>query len=230
MNNKLINLFITNSTVSHPLQLENTTNTKAKALPDTSTMTHYLDKHARQHCSNIQPTSNDPTVQVVNGNKIVLDLNSTLKISHKISYNVQCAHIFDYLHTGSLIYIGKLCDDDCILILTKYNFKIVKNNEVIITGKYDDKNGLWNIPLDPYRADPQSSSPPTHQKIVCKLNGVLRFYKKTGTIFAYVHILPHQTNLYQINQPQVFPFMARPICGTHKKTSPDITLYGQRPS
>ena len=29
------------------------------------------------------------------------------------------AHIFDGLHSASLIYLGQLCDDDCVAMLDK---------------------------------------------------------------------------------------------------------------
>ena len=120
---KLINSLIKNSTISHSLQLLNTTYTKAKALPDTAATAHYLDNHTHQHCSDIQPTSKFPTVQVSKGNTIVPYLKVTFKMSHKLSRMAQSSHIFDNLHSGSFISIGKICGNNCVTIFAKYNIK-----------------------------------------------------------------------------------------------------------
>ena len=50
---------------------------------------------------------------------------------------------------GSLLYIGHLCDDDCVALFTKYDVKIYKNGQVIIVGERNATNGLWNTPLAP---------------------------------------------------------------------------------
>ena len=38
------------------------------------------------------------------------------------------------------------CDNDCIAIFSRYNIKIMKNNQILIEGQRID-NGLWIIPL-----------------------------------------------------------------------------------
>jgi len=44
--------------------------------------------------------------------------------------------------------IGKLCDDDCIALFTKYHVKVIKDGKVVIVSKRNQTNGLiWNIPL-----------------------------------------------------------------------------------
>ena len=44
-------------------------------------------------------------------------------MSNKISPKVQSAHVFNNLTTGSLVSVGKLYDDDCIAIFTKFDVK-----------------------------------------------------------------------------------------------------------
>ena len=57
-------------------------------------------------------------------------------------------------------------------MFTKFDVKILKHNEVIITGKRMS-NGLWSIPL---------VSPPSHQA-----NGILRTDRPKKQLAAYLH-------------------------------------------
>ena len=104
---------------------------------------HYLHPNSLPKCSQIARTTSGPTVQVANGNTIKPDLRATLKMSNKLSSKAQSAHVFNNITTGSLIYMGQLCDDNCISIFTKFDAKILKHNQVIITGFCDRTNGLW---------------------------------------------------------------------------------------
>ena len=168
------NSFIKNYTLAQPLQLENATMTKEESCTYTSGMEHYLDNHVCQHCSNINPISNSLTIKIANGNKITSALKASLKMSHKLLHKAQFAHIFDEVHTDYFISTGRLCDYDCIAVFSKYNLQIVKNDEVIITSKRDDKNGLWDILLEPDQNTPQP--PPSNPRQETE-NGILIFDK-----------------------------------------------------
>ena len=50
------------------------------------------------------------------------------------------------MKSGSLISIGKLYNENCIAILSKYDVQIIQHDEILIKGKRTD-NGLWKIPL-----------------------------------------------------------------------------------
>ena len=56
------------------------------------------------------------------------------------------AEIFTNLHS-SLISIGKLCDDECIVTFDKHKFIVSKNKDIIIEGYWDPTNRLWWFPL-----------------------------------------------------------------------------------
>jgi hypothetical protein len=70
----------------------------------------------------------------------------TLGLSNKLSTPAQTAFVLDDLKTGTLISIAQLCDDDCIVIFSKYDVQIVKDDQVIIKGQRMT-NGLWSVPL-----------------------------------------------------------------------------------
>ena len=69
-----------------------------------------------------------------------------LNLSSQLSKPAQHAFVLDDLKTGTLISLAQLCDDDCIAVFSKYNVKILKHNEVIITGRRK-ANGLWSVPI-----------------------------------------------------------------------------------
>ena len=51
------------------------------------------------------------------------------------------------LKSASLISIGQLCDDDCDVYLNNKILLAVKDNEVIMEGKRNLNDGLWDIPI-----------------------------------------------------------------------------------
>ena len=164
------------STIAHsPVML--------KALPDTAATAQYLHTNALPHCSHITRTTSGPTVHVANGNTIKPDLRATLKLSNKISSKVQSAHIFNDITTGYLISMRQLCDDSCISIFTKFDVKILKHNQVIITGLRDHTNVLWNIPLDP--SSPTQQSPKISYPN--QANGILRHDTTNHKLPQYFH-------------------------------------------
>jgi hypothetical protein len=92
-----------------------------------------------------------------------------------LSTKAQSAYVLNKLQTGTLISLGQLCDDDCIAIFNKYKVRIIKQNEVIITGKRMT-NGLWSIPIK-HTTNPQ----------VLQANGILRLDKPRQELAAYHH-------------------------------------------
>ena len=100
-------------------------------------------------------------------------LQGQLPLSPNLSPTAQAAFVLDDLKTGTLISLAQLCDDDCIAIFTRYDVKLLKNNEVIITGKRMT-NGLWSLPI---------VSPIPHQA-----NGILRTDRPKREPVSYTHL------------------------------------------
>ena len=109
----------------------------SKSLPDTAATSHYLHPSALPHYSQVANTTSGPTVQVANGHIIRPAFSATLQLSSKLSSKAQYAHVFKEITTGSLISMGELCDDNSVAIVTKYDVKILKHNQVIIPGLRD---------------------------------------------------------------------------------------------
>jgi hypothetical protein len=87
-----------------------------------------------KHLIDTSAISNGPTVLSASGTAMSVKFKGQLPLSKKLSATAQSALVLDDLKTGTLISLAQLCDDDCTAIFDKYDVKILKNNEVIITG------------------------------------------------------------------------------------------------
>ena len=116
-----------------------------EALGYTAATKHYIDPEASKHCT-IIIKAHGPDVIVANGGIITPSLQAKVTLSKELSNKAQYVFILDDLKTGYPLSIGQLCDDDCIAIFRKFNFNILKNNRIIITGTRND-HGMWSILL-----------------------------------------------------------------------------------
>ena len=49
----------------------------------------------------------------------------------------------------SLLFIGKLCDDNCIAIFDKCHLTFYKHGQVVVKGTRNWKDGLWDVRIEP---------------------------------------------------------------------------------
>ena len=71
--------------------------------------------------------------------------------------------ILPELKSSSLISMGQLCDDDCLVVLSKKKLAAIKDNKIVLKGTRNKKDGLWDIPI--YKTDITESNyeePTTH--------------------------------------------------------------------
>ena len=64
-----------------------------------------------------------------------------------LSHSAKEAHVFKNLHSSSLISLGQLYDNDCLVLLNKYILAAFKNNRLILNGIRNKSDGLWDIIL-----------------------------------------------------------------------------------
>ena len=96
----------------------------------------------------------------------------------------------------SLISLGHLCDNNCIVILTKKDLTVVKNNETIMKGtRSTSGDGLWDIPIPPkiytYKNAKNNtfSSNITYPKPTQNsLDIILRTDKRASDLAAYFYV------------------------------------------
>ena len=117
------------------------------------------------------PISNGPTVLSASGDVMRSCVTGILPLSPLLSDTAQKAFVLDELRTGTLVSLAQICDDDCLAVFSKFDVKILKKDQVIITGVRTD-NGLWTIPLHKH----------PHQA-----NGILRLDKSRSELATYYH-------------------------------------------
>ena len=96
--------------------------------------------------TNLVTTNDGPTILAANGNTMPTQAQGQLQLSSTLTPKAQHAFVLDDLKTGTLISLSQLCDDDCIVLFTKYGVNIIKNDQGIITDRREH-NGLWSVSL-----------------------------------------------------------------------------------
>ena len=70
-----------------------------------------------------------------------------IPLASSLSAHAKKSHIFDGLHSASLISFGQLYDDDCVAILYKNEVNIPKVKTLILKEHRNKIDGLWDIPI-----------------------------------------------------------------------------------
>ena len=97
--------------------------------------------------TNIKDTRNGQAVKLPNNTNMNETKAGILPLSISLSIHAKKEHIFDGLHSASLIYLGQLSDDYCISILDKNEINILKVKTLILKGHRNNTYGLWDIPI-----------------------------------------------------------------------------------
>ena len=130
-----------------------------------------------------------------------------------LSLSSQSGHILDNLRTGSLISIGKFCDDNCAATFTKKYIHIVKNVHVLIKGTQNKSNVLWNIPLSKQKKFTLANTATTTPDLACS---IISSTQKKSELSAFLH--------GTILSPML-PTLLRAIKCGHFTTFPGLTTY-----
>ena len=143
-------------------------------------------------------STNGPTVYLPNLQTITSTVSGLLPINHNISQQAKLTHIFDELHSASLLSLGQLCDDGCKILLDKQYTHVFKNNALVLKGYRNFSDGLWDVPL------PQSTQKLFHihheisnknelvisyptSSIFHSLNVIIRRDKTKSDLVRYLH-------------------------------------------
>ena len=151
---------------------------KQPIIADTGATSHYIAKSHAPICQHVQETDDGPAVKAANGQIMTSTHQAILPLPAAITTTAKTGHILNNLQTGSLLSIGKLCDDDCIATFTKNKVYITKDKAVQLTGHRNHNNGLWNIPLAP------TSNRETHTEMA---NGVISDHNTKLELAAFNH-------------------------------------------
>ena len=92
-------------------------------------------------------TCQGPYVQLPNNEMIASNERGQIPLSNTLSKNAKNAQILPKLASSSLISLGQLCDDDCIIMLHKKVMFAIKNNKIVLQGIRNPIDRLWDIPI-----------------------------------------------------------------------------------
>ena len=163
---------------SNSHQFQTSSQPTRTGIADSGATDHYLAPADSNVCTNVTPTTTGPTVTVANGTQLKTTHQATIPLAPQLKAPATTGNILHGLKSGTLISIGKLCDDDCIALFTKYHVHIVKNGEVIIKGKRDFNNGLWQITL---------ASKPVKSPCIDFANSAISTAKTKSDLAAFLH-------------------------------------------
>ena len=149
---------------------------------DSGATNHYLCPHHSNFLKNIHPGTYGPSVPLPNNDVIQATTTGHLKLHPALSPRAQEAHIFPQLRT-SLILLGQLANDDCIIMLNKKYLNVFKNFKLLLTGTRNLRDGLWDIPLLP------STQCQFHRaaQLIHRSNVIIPRNKSPRTLVQYFH-------------------------------------------
>ena len=128
-------------------------------------------------------------------------------IDETLSPEATRAMILPELKSSSLISMGQLCDDNCLVILSKKKLTVLKDNKMVLEGTRNKKDDLWDIPI--YKTTITESNyeePKTHlgmylsQKKTSNVNSIVEKIPRPPKPRRITHTLNHKVNLLSTQQ------------------------------
>ena len=132
-----------------------------------------------------------PTVFLPNNATITSTASGHLPLP-SLSNSSKVAHVLPELSNSSLLSLGQLCDDGCIVHLTKSTLHVFKNEELILTGYRNITDGLWDVPLPQFpkqvlQSTITSSSQPPSTSSRSSCNVIIRKQTTKRDLVRYFH-------------------------------------------
>ena len=161
---------------------------------DSGATNHYVTPAAASVLKNLR-TNTSINVTLPDSNTICSTHSGIIDIP-KLSTSATTAHVLPELSNTSLISLGQLADDGCLILLNNKFLKVFKNFELIFQGFRNKTDGLWDIPI------PQSQPKFSH-----KTNVLTNTNQLTKTLVQYLHMtLKHLPPLKVIltNKNQIY--------------------------
>ena len=158
MLSNLINICLNNTTCSSPKVNQDYIIAKG----DSGASNHYFQTEDKRVLSDIKPATG-PDVHQPDSTVLITEATGIIPIDETLSSKVTKVMVLPQLKSASLISMGKLCDDDCLVVLSKKKLAVVKNNKIVLRGTRNKNDDLWDIPI--YKkniTEANFKSPKTH--------------------------------------------------------------------
>ena len=123
------------------------------ALSDSGAMTHLFHPSVP-----VDPVDKKRHIRVALPDSSILTTNMQCTLTvNGLSKSARKGYILPGLARHSLIFIGKLCDDECTVAFTSTNVSVTKHDRVIWAGTRDPNTKLWTLPLTNITSDAQAT-------------------------------------------------------------------------
>ena len=143
---------------------------------DTGATKNYFTEKDSNILLNLKKVKNGPKVQLPNKMVLPTIFSGNIPLHPLLSNNATKAHIIKGLTNASLISIGQLCDNNCIAIFDKHDLKIFQNKILVLSGKRNQNDGLWDINI-------QNTNPTSTQQV----NFIIQKSKTKYDLAEYLH-------------------------------------------
>ena len=147
---------------------------------DSGATKHFFRRDHLRFLTNITRLSSGPTATLPNGQVVTATHEGIIKMNNNLSQAALKVLVFPHLTNESLILIGQLCDDGCIVLFTKSRAFICKNEKLIGKGVKNRTDGLWDL----------NATSITQQSMkinMSKLNYIVRKDKTKHDLASYYH-------------------------------------------
>ena len=114
---------------------------------DTGASKHFLKETDKDHLLGLKQILDGPIAILPNNSRIQPMYEGEIQLPEKLSDRARKALVYPEISNDSLLSIGQLFDDDCIAVFTNKRVLIFKNNKMILEGKRNKKDGLWDVPV-----------------------------------------------------------------------------------
>ena len=150
---------------------------------DSGATSHYIAPDAFQLLTNVHDNTNIH-VQLPDNTTLSSTKTGMLNIP-KLSTTAKTAHFIPGLHNTSLMSLGQLADDGCVILLNKHYLNVFKNFELILHGVRNNTDGLWDIPFPNINPSLTTKS---NDKIQCHtMNVITPKNQPTKHLIQYLH-------------------------------------------
>ena len=152
----------------------NTLNNSSTCLKaDTGASKNFVRDTDVSFLTKVNSLQHGPIAKLPNNNTIQAKRQGLLPFSKHLSTAATSALVFPDLKNSSLLSIGQLCDDNCLAIFGKHDLEVIKDNNIILRGKRNFQDGLWDVPFDQSFAETASQFSTLHIPTTSKFASVL---------------------------------------------------------
>ena len=136
-----------NNVITNPLEIPPTRNYIYCKL-DSGATKSYIRKEDESILSNVVRDNTQRQIILPNNEKINIERKGLINATSKLGTIAREASIVPQLKSASLLSVGTLCDDNCTVHFDKHKVDIIKNNEIIMQGRRNNKDGLYELPIE----------------------------------------------------------------------------------